>query len=65
MKIRSCKPKESHGIDGSQWIMGETSLEVYNIVYNITPTNNKFEIFLTDQQQGIDTQLVTNNKRFI
>ena len=45
--------------------MGETSLEVYNIVYNIAPINNKVEIFLPDQQHGIDTQLVTNIKRFI
>ena len=28
-----------------QRMMGITSLEVYNTVYNITPINNNFEIF--------------------
>ena len=31
-------------------MMGVTSLEVYNTVYNITNSNNKLEIVLNDQQ---------------
>ena len=33
-----------------KWMMGVTSLEVYNTVYNITEKNNKLEIRLTKQQ---------------
>ena len=33
-----------------KWMMGVTSLEVYNTVYNITPTNNKHKVLLIDQQ---------------
>ena len=42
-------------------MMGVTSLEVYNSVYNITNKNNSFQIQLTDEQlDGIDTKLVMN-----
>ena len=32
------------------WMMGVTSLEVYNTVYNIIDSNNKGEIVLDDEQ---------------
>ena len=32
-----------------QWMMGVTSLEVYNTVYNITEKNNKIKLFETDK----------------
>ena len=44
-------------------MMGVTSLEVYNTVYNLTPLNNKLKVFLTDEQLkklGTDTQSVMN-----
>ena len=43
-------------------MMGVTSLEVYNTVYNTTPVNSKREILLKEQQlksYNIDTQLAT------
>ena len=43
-----------------QWIMGDTSLEVYTTVYSISATNNIFEILPKDKQLGIDTPLVMN-----
>ena len=46
-----------------KWMMGVTSLEVYNTVYNITSKNNSIQIQLTDEQiekVGIDTQLAMN-----
>ena len=44
-------------------MMGVTSLEVYNTVYNITEKNNNFKILLKDEQLkslNVDTQLVMN-----
>ena len=32
-----------------QWMMGVTSLEVYNTVYNITEKNNKIKLFETEE----------------
>ena len=46
-------------------MMGVTSLEVYNTIYNITEKNNTLEILLTKQkleEHGIDTELVPNRK---
>ena len=46
-----------------QWMMGVTSLEVYNTVYNITEKNIKFEIRLTLQDVkplNVDTRSLTN-----
>ena len=62
------KQKESFSFDipldlPEQWMMGVTSLEVYNTVYNITEKNNKFKILLKDEQLkslNADTQLVMN-----
>ena len=44
-------------------MMGVTSLEVYNTVYNITEKNNKLKILLKDEQLkslNVVTQLVMN-----
>ena len=44
-------------------MMGVTSLEVYNTVYNITEKNNRLKILLKDEQLkslNVDTQLVMN-----
>ena len=44
-----------------KWMMGTTSLEAYNTVYNITHTDINLEIPLKDEQMkelGIDIQLV-------
>ena len=46
-------------------MMGVTSFEVYNIVYNNTQKKNKLEILLKDEQLkslNIDTQLVMNGE---
>ena len=64
------KQKESFSFDVSlllpeKWMMGVTSLEVYNTVYNITEKNNKLEILLTKQQleeHKVDTELVPKVK---
>ena len=62
------KQKESFSFDiplelPEKWMMGVTSLEVYNTVYNNTEKNNKLQIILKDEQLkslNIDTQLVMN-----
>ena len=64
------KQKESFSFDiplhlNEKWMMGVTSLEVYNTVYNITEKNNKPEFLLTKQQleeHRIDIELVPNIK---
>ena len=48
------KQKESFSFDlpldlPEQWMMGVTSLEVYNTIYNITEKNNKIKLFTTEQ----------------
>ena len=55
LEFKMTKPKESFSFDVSlllpeKWMMGVTSLEVYNTVYNITEKNNKLQIILNDQQ---------------
>ena len=60
------KQKESFSFDiplelPEKWMMGVTSLEVYNTVYNITEKNNKLKILLRKDQLdilGLDTELV-------
>ena len=60
------KQKESFSFDvplqlNEKWMMGVTSLEVYNTVYNITNSNNKLEIVLNDQQLkelNLDSELL-------
>ena len=68
LEFKMTKQKESFSFDipldlPEQWMMGVTSLEVYNTVYNITEKNNKFKILLKDEQLkslNVDTQLVMN-----
>ena len=68
LEFKINKQKESFSFDvplelPEQWMMGVTSLEVYNTVYNITEKNNKLQILLKDEQLkslNIDTQLVMN-----
>ena len=64
------KQKQSFSFDvplelPEKWMMGVTSLEVYNTVYDITEKNNKLEILLTKQpleKHRVDTELVPNIK---
>ena len=66
LEFKMNKQKESFSFDiplelPEQWMMGVTSLEVYNTVYNITEKNSKFKIFLRKDQidvLGLDTELV-------
>ena len=47
-------------------MMGATSLEVYNTVYNITEKNNKLQILLKFEQLDaleLDTRVVPNLKK--
>ena len=55
LEFKMTKQKESFSFDvplllPEKWMMGVTSLEVYNTVYNITEKNNKLQIILNDQQ---------------
>ena len=55
LEFKMNKQKESFSFDvplilNEKWMMGVTSLEVYNTVYNITEKNNKLQIILNDQQ---------------
>ena len=54
LEFKMNKQKESFSLDipldlPEQWMMGVTSLEVYNTVYNITEKNNKLKFFTTEQ----------------
>ena len=68
LEFKMNKQKESFSFDvpldlPEQWMMGVTSLEVYNTVYNITEKNNKFKLLYTEEmlkENDVDTQLVTN-----
>ena len=68
LKFKMNKQKESFPFDipldlPEQWMMGVTSLEVYNTVYNITEKNNKFKLLYTEKmlkEINVDTQLVPN-----
>ena len=70
LEFKMTKQKESFSFDVSlllteKWMMGVTSLEVYNTVYNITEKNNKLEILLTKQkleEHRVDTELVPKIK---
>ena len=67
------KQKESFSIDvplhlNGKWMMGVTSLEVYNTVYNITGKNNKLQILLKYEQLDaleFDTGVVPNIKNYM
>ena len=68
LEFKMNKQKESFSFDipldvPEQWMMGVTSLEVYNTVYNITEKNNEFKILLKDEQLkslNVDIKLVMN-----
>ena len=69
LEFKKTKQKETFSIDvplhlNEKWMMGVTSLEVYNTVYNVIEKINKLEILLTKQleKHRIDTELVTNIK---
>ena len=54
LEFKMTKQKESFSYDvplelPEKWMMGVTSLEVYNSVYSITNKNNSFQIQLTDE----------------
>ena len=54
LEFKMNKQKDSFSFDiplqlPEQWMMGVTSLEVYNTVYNITEKNNKLKLFTTEQ----------------
>ena len=65
------KQKESFSFDiplelPEQWMMGVTSLEVYNTVYNITEKNNKIKLFKTDKklkEYKVATELMSKIKK--
>ena len=71
LDFKMTKQKESFSIDVSlnleeKWMMGVTSLEVYNTVYNITEKNNKLQILLKYEQLDaleFDTGVVPNIKK--
>ena len=52
LEFKMTKQKESFSLDvplelREKWMIGVTSLEVYNTVDNITENNNKLEILVT------------------
>ena len=54
LEFKMNKQKESFSFDiplelPEQWMMGVTSLEVYNTVYNITEKNKKIKFFETEE----------------
>ena len=69
LEFKMTKQKEPFSFDvplllNEKWMLGVTSLEVYNTVFIIT-NSNKLEILLTKQQleeHRIDTELVPNIK---
>ena len=71
LEFKMTKQKESFSFDvplilNEKWMMGVTSLEVYNTVYNITEKNNKLQIILNDRQLDaleFDTGVVPNIKK--
>ena len=55
LEFKMNKQKESFSFDvplelPEQWMMGVTSLEVYNTIYNITEKNNKIKFFETEKR---------------
>ena len=71
LEFKMTKQKESFSFDvplqlNEKWMMGVTSLEVYNTVYNITEKNNKLQILLEYEQLDaleFDTGVVPNIKK--
>ena len=66
LEFKMTKQKEFFSFDvplelPEKWMMGVTSIEVYNTVCNITNSNNKLEIVLNDQQLkelNLDSELL-------
>ena len=66
LDFKMTKQKESFSFDvplqlNEKWMMGVTSLEVYNTVCKITNSDNKLEIVLNDQQLqelNLDSELL-------
>ena len=55
LEFKMTEQKESFPLDiplelPEKWMMGVTSLELYNTVYNITEKHNKLKILLKDEQ---------------
>ena len=71
LEFKMNKQKESFSFDiplelPEQWMMGVTSLEVYNTVYNITEKNNKTKLFETDKllkQYKVATEFMSKIKK--
>ena len=72
-EFKMTKQKESFSFDiplelPEKWMMGVTSLEVYNTVYNITEKNNKLKILLGIDQLdilGLDSELVKKKVEYL
>ena len=73
LEFKMNKQKESFSFDvpldlPEQWMMGVTSLEVYNTVYNITEKNNKIKLFKTDKmlkEYKVATEIMSKIKKII
>ena len=73
LKFKMNKQKESFSFDipldlPEQWMMGVTSLEVYNTVYNITEKNNKLKLFTTEQnlkEYKVATEFMSKIKKYM
>ena len=73
LELKMTKQKESFSFDVSlilneKWMMGVTSLEVYNTVYYINERNNKLQILLKYEQLDaleFDIGVVPNIKKTI
>ena len=71
LEFKMTKQKEFFSFDvplnlEEKWMMGVTSLEVYNTVYNITEKNNKLQVLLKFEQLDaleFDTGVVPNIKK--
>ena len=69
LEFKMNKQKESFSFDipldlPEQWMMGVTSLEVYNTVYNITEKNNKLKLFTTEKrfkEYKVATEFLSKN----
>ena len=72
LEFKRNKQKESFSFDipldlPEKWMMGVTSLEVYNTVYNITEKNNKLKLFTTEQnlkEHKVATEFMSKIKKF-
>ena len=73
LEFKMTKQKESFSFDvplqlTEKWMMGVTSSEVYNTVYNITEKNNKLQILLNYEQLDaleFDIGVVPNIKNYL